>query len=497
MTRSRGGPFRAWHLPPGCSPRPDEVVDLPAGELPSLQRLALSPSRLRELAGALRAERETGLLGRSVGDVAKVVDRVARRLLDPVDPLRKATLESLGPQTGLSRPMAAEVLEGMARQWTRGALEALLASDFPDPGVLDGFRDGPAGSRIRALGHPLTFHLGAGTVPGVAVTSLIRALLVKSAVLLKPGRGDVVLPVAFAAGLEEADEELAGAVAVMYWPGDAGGGEGATTVALDEADLVVGYGGDDTLRRIRDALPPTTPLRAYRHRMGVGLVGRGALTRGGASGTERGSAGSGEGGGWERARATAEAVARAVALFDQRGCVSPHAVLVEDGGETSPGEWTDLLAESLAALEKALPSGVVGRDEGAALQQLRGTAEMEEAVGRGMVRHGGSASPWTVLYRPGGKVEPSCLNRTVRVIPVADLEGSLALLEPWKAHLQTVGVAGLGEGEGRIVHRLSVLGVSRVADFGRVPWPPAWWHHDGTGPLRALVRWTDVEGELR
>jgi hypothetical protein len=94
-------------------------------------------------------------------------------------------------------------------------------------------------------------------------------------------------------------------------------------------------------------------------------------------------------------------------------------------------------------------------------------------------------------------VEPSCLNRTVRVIPVADLEEGLALLEPWTAHLQTVGVAGLGGREGRVVHRLSVLGVSRVADFARVPWPPAWWHHDGTGPLRALVRWTDVEGELR
>ena len=36
----------------------------------------------------------------------------------------------------------------------------------------------------------MTFHLGAGTVPGVAVTSLVRALLVKSAVLLKPGRLD-------------------------------------------------------------------------------------------------------------------------------------------------------------------------------------------------------------------------------------------------------------------------------------------------------------------
>ena len=37
------------------------------------------------------------------------------------------------------------------------------------------------------------------------------------------------------------------------------------------------------------------------------------------------------------------------------------------------------------------------------------------------------------------------------------------------------------------------LGVSRIAPMEKVPWPPSWWHHDGSGPLRDLVRWTDLE----
>ena len=36
-----------------------------------------------------------------------------------------------------------------------------------------------------------------------------------------------------------------------------------------------------------------------------------------------------------------------------------------------------------------------------------------------------------------------------------------------------------------------------IAPLERVPWPPPWWHHDGRGPLAALLRWTDLEAEER
>jgi hypothetical protein len=98
----------------------------------------------------------------------------------------------------------------------------------------------------------------------------------------------------------------------------------------------------------------------------------------------------------------------------------------------------------LKGMEEELPSGPVSAEEGSALQQLRGKAELEESQGRGRVFHGGSAAPWTVLFEPGGKPEVSCLNRTVKVIPVGAVADILPSLEPWRSHLQTVGVAGLG-----------------------------------------------------
>jgi hypothetical protein len=371
--------------------------------------------------------------------------------------------------------MAVAVLDGMARDWRADRLRELLCSEFHDPAVLDGFQPAWAGGLERALGYPLAFHLGAGTVPGVAVTSLIRSLLVKSAVVLKPGRGDVTLPVLFAAGLAEVDAELAESVAVVYWPGPFGH---QTEWFLGRLDLVVVYGGDDTVAWVRDRVPVHTPLRAYRHRLGVGLVGREAL-----GGGEEGEASS-----------TATHAARAVALFDQRGCVSPHVLFVEQGGEVDPEAWAARLAGALERLEVELPSGSLSAAEGAALQQLRGAAELEEGAGRSVVHHGGRHAPWTVLLPAEGRLVPSCLNRTVRVLPVDDLMDVPGELESWAPYLQTVGVAGLGHRGPGIREALARLGASRIVDLAQVPWPPPWWHHDGSGPLRSLVRWTDAEG---
>ncbi|MGD8361776.1 MAG: acyl-CoA reductase [Gemmatimonadota bacterium] len=477
-------PFEAWALPWAFRIRENETTIWGEGDRPPLEYPRLSVDRLEQLLGTLRDARES-LSRIPVSAVLTTVDQVARRLHDPGDELRRRALEGIEAHGGVSEPMAEEILTRMARDWTRPPLEALLHAEFQDPGVLDGLRPSRIGGEVRALGYPVSFNLGAGTVPGVSTTSLIRSLLVKSAVLLKPGRGDVPLSVLFARALQEAEPQVGGAVAVVYWPQTQ---EGLTETALKAADLAVVYGGDETVAWVRSRLPPTTHLVAYRHRLGVGVVGRDGLMGGGDADLARRTGG-------RRANAveTARSAALAVAVFDQRGCVSPHLIFVEEGGETGPEAWAEHLSGALKGMEEELPSGPVSAEEGSALQQLRGKAELEESQGRGRVFHGGSAAPWTVLFEPGGKPEVSCLNRTVKVIPVGAVADILPSLEPWRSHLQTVGVAGLGGGRQEVLEGLARLGVSRVVEMARVPWPPPWWHHDGSGPLQALVRWMDVE----
>ncbi len=489
--------FRAWHLPAAFSLADNEVShwdggkgppslichDQPASvDMPSLRVAALAEPSLKELMALLRSDGEAVLPSRPLERIVEAVDRVAGRFLDPGDALRSRALELLGPFAGYSPPMAETVLDGMARGWLREGIWDLVRSEFPDPAVLDGFRQGIAGDATRALGYPLAFHLGAGTVPGVATTSMIRSLLVKSALLLKPGFGDIPLPVLFAQGLEEEDPELARCLAVVYWPGDE---SDRTEIALKEADVVVAYGSDETMGWIRSRIPPQTPLRAYRHRMGFVLIGKDALKEEGPGNAGPPLRQSG--------RRTAAAAARSLALFDQKGCVSPHVIFVEGGGEVTPEAWAGLLAEELEVLEGELPSGELPLEAGAALQQLRGDGELKAAAGQGTVHHGGHGAPWTVLFIPGCDPEPSCLNRLVRVIPLDRIQDGIQALRAWRAFLQTVGVAGLGSRAPEIAEALAHLGVSRIASLENTPWPRPWWHHDGGSPLRDLVRWTDLE----
>lgn len=468
---SRRRPFEAWALPRGVSLPDGPPPQYDSGDL-RVRHADATPAWIRRVAEAL-AQARPALLERRAGDVAEVLGRVGGRFLDPDDPIRAEALELLPPTSGLSPEMAAAVLDGMAADWSPDRLRSLLDAEIGGGAALDGFVADPvvAGRRVRAVGPRLCVQIVSGSVPGVGATALLRSLLVKGPTLLKPGRGDEILPVLLARAIREEDAELADAAAVVYWPG---GSEVLEDAALAGADVVTAYGGDATVRGLRGRSPVTAHFVGYHHRLSLGVVGAGALTAG-------------------RVRRTASEVAGAVAFFDQRGCVSPQVVYVVQGGDTDPRGFAVVLAEAMRSLEHRLPGGRLDRLEASALHQTRGTGELLAASGSGVeVHHGGDAS-WTVIFDPAPAFAPACVGRVVRVKPVQDAARVAELVAPFGAHLQTAGVAGLGADVEAVAEALARVGVTRVASFTDVVFPPPWWHHDGRGALSALVRWVDLE----
>lgn len=475
--------FQAWFLPAPLTYVGGVEVFERGHEL-EIEVPLLSEDSARSLVAHLRRAR-TALLERPAREIARALGAAGARLLDPQDELRREALEVLPASARLSGPMARAVLDGMAADWSATRLLALLDAELHGGAALDGFLSDATGRRKRALAPALNVHVCAGTVPGVSVTSLVRALLTKSAVLLKPGSGDEVLPVLFCRALAGIDPLVAAAVAVVYWKG--GSDEPLERTSLPEADLLVVYGGDEAVTRARAAARATTPVVAYPHRLGIAVMGTAAMdsttpgTRSASGPAERGSA-------LER---SATAAARAVALFDQRGCVSPHVFFVL-GDENQAAAFAARLAEALRVIEGQLPAAPLEEGEASTLQQLRGTAEMESAVGGGRVWSGGAAS-WTVLL--GARIElVTWPGRVARVVPVGSVEAVLQALGRFRRHLQTVAVAGLAPATLELLSEgLARLGAARIAPLESAPWPPPWWHHDGLGPLSALVRWTDSE----
>lgn len=463
----------AFHLPAIEHPRTNTWAFGRGEDAFEVRVPRLSPVDLRRQVDALAAARDRLLANRPVAEIVEVVDGVAARFLDPADPLRRAAERALPAVTNYSPAMIRLVLDRMAADWRAPRLRELLRAEFGDPRVLDGFIPAPrAHGQQAAFGPRLAVHVFSGNVPGVAVTSLIRSLLVKAGTLGKAAVGEPLLAALFARGVAEGDAALGACLAVTYW---AGGDEMMERAALDAADAVVVYGGAEAVASIRARTPATARFLGYGPRVSFGVVGRAALEGDGA-------------------REAARGAALDASTFDQQGCVSPHLFYVEEGGSVEPEAWAGLLAEAMAETERALPRGILAPGESSAIRQLRGEAEFAEAAGGGLRLHASAeGTAWTVVYDPRPDFTASCLNRVVRVKPVARLDEVPALVERFAPVLQTVGIAGAPAETRALALALGRMGASRFAPLGRMAWPPPWWHHDGRPPLRDLVRWVDLE----
>jgi len=340
-------------------------------------------------------------------------------------------------------------------------LPALVATSRLSPeGLVEGLRlmlEGASGEAAAALaaraaapGAPAALAWGAavlaGNLPGLALQAVLPALLVGRPLLVKSAREEPLFAPALLAALAEAEPALGEAFAAAAFPGD---DDELTGAALANADRVVAYGGAEAIGALADRLGAR--LLAHGPKASVALVGRDADPVG-----------------------AGRALARDVALYDQRGCLSVHAVYTD----ADPSELGEALAWGLALEHGRLPPGPFDPAGAAAVQQIRGAADLAgRLVPRLQLPQG------TVVIEPEPRFVPSPGLRTVRLYPVAELGDALAALAPWRGRLQGAALAGASAWEQE--ERLAALGVSRVAEAGRLQSADATWANAGVDPLEA------------
>ena len=132
------------------------------------------------------------------------------------------------------------------------------------------------------------------------------------------------------------------------------------TFCLREADCVTATGSDETLAAIRSRLPVKTRFLGYGHRVSFGFVAREVLSG-------------------SNAPRIAACVADDVVAWNQLGCLSPHVIYVEQGGEVSPDKFAELLAEELERREETEPRGELPAPHAAAIASRRGFYEVRAA----------------------------------------------------------------------------------------------------------------------
>ena len=437
----------------------------------------LSPAMIAEACQTLKRNREHYLAARSTESLIKTLSRVADSWLQPENPFRQLALK-LGPeQTGFSRETLARGLDNFFGQLTRDNFHALLVQEFGDAKRLDALTATAADQRHNRMAilnaAEFQVHIAAGNIPNPTLTSMVFGLLTRSAQFVKCASGASFLPRIFAHSIYEADPKLGACLEVAEWRG----GHAALERALfAEADCVTATGRDETLAAIRAQLPVRIRFLGYGHRVSFGFVAGEDLF--GSS-----------------AKKIVAHAADDVVAWNQLGCLSPHVIYVQLGGEVSPEQFAELLAAELERREQIEPRGDLPAEDAAAIATRRGIYEVRAAHSPGTTQHWCSkdSTAWTVIYEADARFQMSCLNRFIYVKAVADVTAMLQGADDIRGKVSTVGIAVPEDKASEIATQLARWGATRICLLGQMQNPPLTWRHDGRPALGDLVTWTDFE----
>ncbi len=445
------------------------LADLPAGT-------TLSPTMLVEACVTLKRNREQYLAPRTTDQIVKFIANLAEGWLQADHPFRKLALAQGPGKTGFGRPTLERGLDQFFGQLTRENLRALLGQELGDVKRLDELVAPPGEAKFSraaiATGPELLVHIAAGNIPNPTLMSLVLGLLTRSAQFVKCGSGSAFLPRLFAHSIYDADHKLGACLEIAEWPG---GNAALEDELFAAADCVTATGSDETLAAIRAKLPVRTRLLGHGQRVSFGYVTGEALFGHGAKKIVAGAADD-------------------VVAWNQLGCLSPHVIYVQRGGEFAPEHFAQLLAEELERRETVEPRGEVTTEVAAGIASRRGIYEVRAAHSpETQLWHSKHSTAWTVVCEADARFAVSCLYRFIYVKAVADLKSVLQNADAVRGKVSTVGLAASEEQTREITTTLARWGVTRVCPLGQMQNPPLTWRHDGRPALGDLVTWTDYE----
>ncbi len=424
------------------------MISLIASRLHNKPLNALFMKNIETVANNLRLAHAT-LFQQPILKIIDAIDQVATIFLNPIHPIRQEA----------ERKMALFMIEDLFCQLTKPMLLRLLKEELNDPLILDQFCQ-TGGRLTRAYGPQLITHILPSNIPSIAVQSIVFALLVKSASIVKVGQTPQRLLSLFIQALHEVDSQLAQSIALIPWSDEA---IETTQQAFSVSDLVMIYGSEQTVKVLRPLIPLKTKTIIYGPRVSFGVVTREKVTR-----------------------KVAYAAALDIALYDQKGCLSPHTYYIEGPSDRSIvfSQW---VAAGLEAIP--LPKGPISIEEAAAIQQLRGSMPLKG----GKVFASKGSVDWTVLYDPDPSFTFSPLSRTIFIKPIPDLLDLPRYIGPIQSHIQAIGIAASKSRATKLFEMIGALGASRICPIGKMQKPPLNWHHEGRFRILDLLRFVDWE----
>lgn len=249
----------------------------------------------------------------------------------------------------------------------------------------------------------------AGNVFTAPVRGIVVPLLLGVPVLVKTSSKETLFPSMLRGALDAADHGLAQSLGLVSFRGD---DSDCVTALVERAGAVSVYGSDETVAALAARLG-STPLIEHGHGVSVAFCGADSLDE-------------------KHLDETLGNLALDICAYDQRGCLSPQLVYVEETARLSANDFARRLAQDgLDPLSTTLPRGLLPSSVGAEQAQWRGLAEVEGNLvqGDGFALAVRSATPlrWSPAYR------------NVTIAPVRGIEEAVSSMEPIGSNLKCVG----------------------------------------------------------
>lgn len=393
----------------------------------------------------------------STDRIVTALARAAADWLRPDEPLRDFAIDAIARVTGCHRDMVATGIDFIFSAVTADGLQRLARAEDPA-------RETVTGTFFYAL---------AGNVPGQGIPAIARALLSRSIAIVRDSERQPVITAAFRETLRRHEPELAAMVIPVAWS-HRSGDRALESAVIKAAARVELYGADRTVSDLaaRYRTDASGICELHGARVSAGLVPPGA----------------------DLAQA-ARGFAVDVAMYEGRGCLTPHVILVEGTGSRA-SEFADALGRELAECEARWPRARGTVEEERDRRQFIDNAELRvlgPPVGRPSADRCliGPSGAWCVHQSSDPTITLGPGLRCVRVATVTDRVAAIAALRAAKPPLAGVGVAGALAGDvtgatggAALSTELRAAGATLVCRAGRMQAPPIDWrpYAQSTGP---------------